>query len=84
MAYDNDQKMLEKYIATSKCARAVAIFIKPVYDVIDMSVAIRRCLKASDDTEGMSIIVDTHGPEAARFGNRQLRLKDGRIENRQD
>lgn len=38
-------------------------------------------LKKLHEKEGKTIIMVTHSPEAARFGDRQLRLRDGRIEN---
>ena len=47
----------------------------------NLSLEILKILKNLNDTEGMTIIMVTHSPEAAKFGNRQLRLKDGRIEN---
>jgi putative ABC transport system ATP-binding protein len=46
-----------------------------------LSLEVLRILKELNEKEGRTVIMVTHSPEAARFGNRQLRLKDGRIEN---
>jgi len=49
-----------------------------------LSLEVLRILKELNEKEGRTVIMVTHSPEAARFGNRQLRLKDGRIEDRLD
>jgi putative ABC transport system ATP-binding protein len=49
-----------------------------------LSMEVLRILKELNEKDGRTVIMVTHSPEAARFGNRQLRLKDGRIENRPD
>ena len=47
----------------------------------NLSLEVMRILKELNEKEGRTVIMVTHSPEAARFGNRQLRLKDGRIES---
>ena len=47
----------------------------------NLSLEVLRILKELNEKEGRTVIMVTHSPEAARFGNRQLRLKDGRIES---
>lgn len=49
----------------------------------NLSLDVLKILKELNEKEGRTIIMVTHSPEAAKFGNRQLRLNDGRIENRQ-
>ena len=46
----------------------------------NLSLEILNILKNLNESEGRTIIMVTHSPEAAKFGTRQLRLKDGRIE----
>jgi len=46
----------------------------------NLSLEVLRILKELNEKEGRTVIMVTHSPEAARFGNRQLRLKDGKIE----
>ncbi len=46
----------------------------------NLSLEILKILKDLHDSEGKTVIMVTHSPEAAKFGTRQLRLKDGRIE----
>ncbi len=46
----------------------------------NLSLEVLRILKDLNETEGRTVIMVTHSPEAAHFGDRQLRLKDGRIE----
>ena len=46
----------------------------------NLSLVILKILKDLHDSEGKTVIMVTHSPEAAKFGTRQLRLKDGRIE----
>jgi len=50
----------------------------------NLSLEVLRILKELNEKESRTVIMVTHSPEAARFGDRQLRLKDGRIENRLD
>jgi len=50
----------------------------------NLSLEVLRILKELNLREGRTVIMVTHSPEAARFGDRQLRLKDGKIEDRQD
>ncbi len=45
----------------------------------NLSLEVLRILKELNETEGRTVIMVTHSPEAAKFGSRQLRLKDGRI-----
>jgi len=45
-----------------------------------LSLEILKILKNLNEDEGRTVVMVTHSPEAARFGNRQLRLKDGKIE----
>jgi putative ABC transport system ATP-binding protein len=47
----------------------------------NLSLEILRILKDLNQTEGRTVVMVTHSPEAAKFGSRHLRLKDGRIEN---
>ena len=47
----------------------------------NLSLEILKILKDLNDSEGKTIIMVTHSPEAAKFGTRSLRLKDGRIED---
>jgi putative ABC transport system ATP-binding protein len=47
----------------------------------NLSLEVLRILKELNEKEGRTVIMVTHSPEAAKFGNRRLRLKDGRIEN---
>jgi putative ABC transport system ATP-binding protein len=48
----------------------------------NLSLEVLRILKELNEKEGRTVIMVTHSPEAARFGNRQLHLKDGRIVDR--
>jgi putative ABC transport system ATP-binding protein len=45
----------------------------------NLSLEVLRILKELNEKEGRTVILVTHSPEAARFGSRQLRLKDGKI-----
>jgi putative ABC transport system ATP-binding protein len=46
-----------------------------------LSLEVLRILKELNETEGRTVIMVTHSPEAATFGNRQIRLKEGKIAN---
>jgi putative ABC transport system ATP-binding protein len=50
----------------------------------NLSLEVLRILKELNEKESRTVIMVTHSPEAARFGDRKLRLKDGRIEDRLD
>jgi len=47
-----------------------------------LSLEVLRILKELNEKERRTVILVTHSPEAAKFGCRQLRLKDGRIQDR--
>lgn len=46
-----------------------------------LSLEILRLLKDLHVAENRTVIMVTHSPQAAEFGDRQLRLRDGRLEN---
>jgi len=47
----------------------------------NLSLEVLRILKELNETEGRTVIMVTHSPEAAKFGSRRLHLKNGRIES---
>jgi putative ABC transport system ATP-binding protein len=47
----------------------------------DLSLEILRILRDLNESEGRTIVMVTHSPEAARFGSRQLRLEQGRLKD---
>ncbi len=44
-----------------------------------LSLEVLKILKRLNEEEGRTVIMVTHSPEAATFGNRQVRLKDGKV-----
>jgi putative ABC transport system ATP-binding protein len=46
-----------------------------------LSLEVLRILKELNEKEGRTVIMVTHSPEAATFGNRRIRLMDGKITN---
>jgi putative ABC transport system ATP-binding protein len=46
-----------------------------------LSLEILRILRDLNESEGRTIVMVTHSPEAARFGSRQLRLEQGRLKD---
>jgi len=44
-----------------------------------LSLKVLKILKRLNKKEGRTDIMVTHSPEAATFGNRQVRLKDGEV-----
>jgi putative ABC transport system ATP-binding protein len=45
----------------------------------NLSLEVLKILKRLNEEEGRTVIMVTHSPEAATFGNRQVRLKDGKV-----
>lgn len=45
----------------------------------NLALEVLRILKRLNEEEGRTIIMVTHSPEAATFGNRQIRLSDGKV-----
>ncbi len=47
----------------------------------NLSLEILRILRDLNESEGRTVVMVTHSPEAARYGNRQLRLEQGRLKD---